>query len=259
MRDAKRVALVMFALAAFSSLAWADDKATCMYVSDPKLLISSCSSAIEELSKSNDKQSGEELAAVYGRRAEGHLLLGNFKVATSDLKKAIELQPDTSSLVGNRLMYLRAVANLLQGQADEAIADCNVLLNLAPNADVYWVRANAYYNKDDMERSANDLAEARKLAVIHPLDGDPKEGEWLAAKLCSSCHDTGEPSNTKKKYKAPSFKTIAGRPSQSADQIVADIIYPHPGMPRLRFESFYDAMQLSSLAAYVMTLKRSSE
>jgi tetratricopeptide (TPR) repeat protein len=155
-------------------------------------------------------------------------------------------------------MYLRAVANFLEGHADEAIADCNVLLNLAPNADVFWIRANAYNKKGDKERAAKDLAEARRLAIIHPLDGDPKEGKRLAVELCSSCHDTGETSNRKKKYKAPSFQTIASRPSQSADQIVADIIYPHPGMPRLRFESFFDAMQFSSLAAYVMTLKKSS-
>jgi mono/diheme cytochrome c family protein len=78
------------------------------------------------------------------------------------------------------------------------------------------------------------------------------EGEKLARKVCVTCHIVA-PGVGPAQVTAgiPSFMSIADKPDQTATQIQAKILNPHPPMPQVQLT----IPELDNLATYIMSLK----
>lgn len=92
------------------------------------------------------------------RRAVVSLLMGHFEAAIEDLTQALALDPAFASAYLNR-----ARAYTLTKQWELAIADCDVALNIGQAGDralAYYRRGLAHRGKADLERAAEDYAQA---------------------------------------------------------------------------------------------------
>ena len=94
-------------------------------------------------------------------------------------------------------------------------------------------------------------------AIPQEIPGRPsaEAGAELAAKVCSNCHLTGDPSQTSAKADVPTFHEIANREQQSADEITARIVLPKHPMPEIQLTRD----ERGHLAAYIMSLRASEE
>jgi mono/diheme cytochrome c family protein len=80
---------------------------------------------------------------------------------------------------------------------------------------------------------------------------DATKGRELAESLCSVCHRVGPEVGPAVVAEVPSFRSIANRPGQSPERLVAAIIIPHPAMPTVSFTN----QELRDIIAYILTLK----
>jgi mono/diheme cytochrome c family protein len=78
--------------------------------------------------------------------------------------------------------------------------------------------------------------------------GDPENGQDLAADWCSRCHDIGR--EGRMKQEPPSFAAIAVY--RSADQIRSKIMAPHTGMPEV---AQVLGLNVDDLVAYIVSLE----
>lgn len=79
-------------------------------------------------------------------------------------------------------------------------------------------------------------------------------GLTLARQLCSECHavERGQPRSPHPA--APPFETIANVPGMTAIALSAALQTPHRTMPNVML----DANQLSSMVAYILSLRRAN-
>jgi len=88
------------------------------------------------------------------------------------------------------------------------------------------------------------------LAQIGP---DPKAGQDLAEKLCTSCHIVGgQAASASVSADVPSFVAIANKPDQTAEAIAGRIVIPHPPMPQIHLTR----NEIADLAAYILSLRK---
>ena len=90
---------------------------------------------------------------------------GNFRKAISDFNKAISA---TSKDEDKRFIYLtytlRGLARHKNNNFNGAISDFNAAMKVNPNdADLYFLRANAYFRMDEIENALNDYGESIRL------------------------------------------------------------------------------------------------
>ena len=82
--------------------------------------------------------------------------------------------------------------------------------------------------------------------------GDPRAGHEIAERWCSNCHlvDRGQRSATDV---TPSFYTIAGKPTTSADTLAAFLHMPHEAsrMPEFHLSE----TDIKNLVAYILSLR----
>ncbi|MFM7083674.1 MAG: c-type cytochrome [Hyphomicrobium sp.] len=76
-------------------------------------------------------------------------------------------------------------------------------------------------------------------------------GRELSEGLCSLCHAVGPDPASSGKTEIPSFYSIANRPNQNAQNLVASIIFPHPEMPKISFTN----KELKDIAEYILSLR----
>jgi mono/diheme cytochrome c family protein len=78
------------------------------------------------------------------------------------------------------------------------------------------------------------------------------EGDKLARKICVTCHIVA-PGVGPAQVTAgiPTFMSIADKPDQTASQIRAHILNPHPPMPQVQLT----VPELDNLASYILSLK----
>jgi mono/diheme cytochrome c family protein len=75
-----------------------------------------------------------------------------------------------------------------------------------------------------------------------------ENGQWLAERWCSQCHDVGSASD--KFHKAPSFASIAAKEIIDADKIASLVSHaPMPNPP-------LTPLQARDIAQYILELKR---
>jgi len=87
------------------------------------------------------------------------------------------------------------------------------------------------------------------LAQIGP---DPKAGQDLAEKLCTSCHIVSkQAASASVSADVPSFIAIANKPGQTAEAIAGRIVIPHPPMPQIHLTR----NEIADLAAYILSLR----
>jgi len=79
---------------------------------------------------------------------------------------------------------------------------------------------------------------------------DIENGNKLARTLCAACHLIGEPANAPVPSDVPSFASIANRPNQSTDQLLAWLTQPHPPMPNINLTR----KEIRDLSGYILSL-----
>lgn len=84
-----------------------------------------------------------------------------------------------------------------------------------------------------------------------PNAPDPANGQRLAKRFCSSCHLTGDPTQTSAQPGVPSFKSIANQTDMTTRYIRNSVIYPHPPMVNTNMTND----EIRDLSAYIFTLK----
>ena len=81
---------------------------------------------------------------------------------------------------------------------------------------------------------------------------NPRLGNSLAKRLCSSCHIiAGEPRVDSMLVDAPSFASIANKPGQSIEVIAGHIVFPHAEMPRIKLSRD----EIAALSAYIFSFR----
>ena len=98
--------------------------------------------------------------------AEGFHLRGvanfhafEFRAATNDFTRAIELDPDYVDA-----LFHRGIVRVVRGQYNEAVADFDRVLQLDPHhAAAYYNRGRVRYWKGDREGALADFEQARRL------------------------------------------------------------------------------------------------
>jgi mono/diheme cytochrome c family protein len=80
---------------------------------------------------------------------------------------------------------------------------------------------------------------------------DIENGNKLARTLCAACHLIGEPANAPVPSDVPSFASIANRPNQSADHLLAWLTQPHPPMPNINLTR----KEIRDLSGYILSLR----
>lgn len=80
---------------------------------------------------------------------------------------------------------------------------------------------------------------------------DLENGLTLARKLCTTCHLIGEPANASAPADVPTFRSIANRPSQSAEALTNWLLAPHAPMP----DPHLTRKEIRDLAGYILSLR----
>ena len=80
---------------------------------------------------------------------------------------------------------------------------------------------------------------------------DLENGLTLARKLCTTCHLVGEPANASVPADVPTFRSIANRPSQSAEALTNWLLAPHAPMP----DPHLTRKEIRDLAGYILSLR----
>ena len=81
--------------------------------------------------------------------------------------------------------------------------------------------------------------------------GDPKRGQALAERVCSTCHIVSAASTTTTNPDVPTFAAIAGRPDTTPERLAGRIIIPHPPMPNIQLT----VAEMRDIIAYIVSLK----
>ncbi|MDJ0390522.1 cytochrome c [Roseomonas sp. E05] len=88
-------------------------------------------------------------------------------------------------------------------------------------------------------------------AVAQMREGDAEEGRRIAATWCSNCHITGERPPRSAADAAPSFRSIAARPSTDAASLHAFLSGPHGAMPDFQLSR----AERDAVAAFILSLR----
>jgi mono/diheme cytochrome c family protein len=80
------------------------------------------------------------------------------------------------------------------------------------------------------------------------------QGHVLARQLCSECHAVEKTQAQSPNAAAPRFETIANVPGMTAIALSAALQSPHRTMPNVML----DANQLSSIVAYILSLRQAN-
>ncbi len=89
--------------------------------------------------------------------------------------------------------------------------------------------------------------------ALSQIGPDPKAGQDLAEKLCTSCHIVGsQAASASVSADVPSFVAIANKPGQTAQAIAGRIVIPHPPMPQIHLTR----NEIADLAAYILSLRK---
>jgi mono/diheme cytochrome c family protein len=80
------------------------------------------------------------------------------------------------------------------------------------------------------------------------------QGLLLARQLCSECHAVEKSQARSPNPASPTFETIANTPGMTAIALSAALQRPHRAMPNVML----DANQLSSIVAYILSLRRAN-
>lgn len=95
-------------------------------------------------------------------------------------------------------------------------------------------------------------------AVADTKDKDVKpdagRGQALAEKLCVSCHVVSREEDKPVTAGVPTFRAIANKPGQTADNIRAKIIQPHAPMPDIQLSR----QEITDIIAYLDALRSES-
>jgi len=81
---------------------------------------------------------------------------------------------------------------------------------------------------------------------------DPRAGERLARQWCASCHLVATDQATPAPDTAPTFASIAARPSITANALRVMIQLPYPRMPQLPLTR----QEVEHIIAYIVSLQR---
>jgi mono/diheme cytochrome c family protein len=79
-------------------------------------------------------------------------------------------------------------------------------------------------------------------------------GLILARQLCSECHAVERTQPRSPNPASPTFETIANVPGMTSIALSAALLSPHRTMPNVML----DANQLTSIVAYVLSLRRAN-
>jgi cytochrome c len=82
--------------------------------------------------------------------------------------------------------------------------------------------------------------------------GDARRGGELAGQWCASCHGTGEANGQILSDAAPSFQTVAERPTTTATSLRLFLQTPHRRMPNFALSG----AETDDAVAYILSLKR---
>ena len=80
---------------------------------------------------------------------------------------------------------------------------------------------------------------------------DPTEGLIIAERWCAQCHIVSSDQALSTETPAPTFRSIANRPEQTAAAIVGFLVDPHPPMPDLNLTR----QEMDHIVAYLSSLR----
>jgi mono/diheme cytochrome c family protein len=99
------------------------------------------------------------------------------------------------------------------------------------------------------------------IAAALPAPGEParaqtaqsiQRGKEIAERACSGCHAIdSQKGATVQGTDVPSFRTIAGRPNQTAGRLETLVMVPHRPMPAIPLE----LSEVRDVVAYILSLK----
>jgi mono/diheme cytochrome c family protein len=89
------------------------------------------------------------------------------------------------------------------------------------------------------------------VAAGQTLPGDPAVGADLASRWCANCHDVAPGRTRNRPAVAPSFQSIADRPTSTSVGLRVFLWTPHADMPDIMLSP----QQVDSLVSYILSLK----
>ena len=95
-------------------------------------------------------------------------------------------------------------------------------------------------------------AAAFSASAMAQTPPDPRAGERLARQWCASCHLVASDQATPAPDTAPTFASIAARPSITASALRVMIQLPYPRMPQLPLTR----QEVEHIIAYIVSLQR---
>ncbi len=158
MRCLKTCLLFLF-LAAIPCQAQSADAQKCAKETDPDLVLTYCTRAIESggLSTSN-------LAVIFSSRGSAYYGKGDYDRAIQDYDQATRLNPNYSNAFINRGLTYK-----FKGDFDRSIQNYDQAIRLSPTS--VWAfagRGASYFAKGDYDRAIEDFDAASKLAPRNP-------------------------------------------------------------------------------------------
>ena len=149
-----RLRMIILGLALLATPAVADMRADCAQDSDHALRIKGCSAAL-----ASGKWPGRQGIWALNNRGLAYVAQGMLDKAIADYDKALELDPNHTTVLDNR-----GNAHALKGNLDRALADHNKAIKADPkNANAYNNRAADYMDMRELERALPDLDRAIEL------------------------------------------------------------------------------------------------
>jgi mono/diheme cytochrome c family protein len=88
-------------------------------------------------------------------------------------------------------------------------------------------------------------------AIPAYADGDPVNGEALARKNCTGCHEVGPDAGPAAKGRPPSFKSVADDPAVTDLALHVFLKTPHAKMPDLML----GRAEMDDLCSYILSLR----
>jgi serine/threonine-protein kinase len=169
-----------------------------------------------------------EVSAAYRYRAYAWLELGERLRALNDLDQAIRLKPDELQLYADRAAELFA-----QKAFDQAVADCDLVLNQDPGrADVSALRGRCHAGRGDTESALRDFAQA--------IAGDPENAGrcyiWRA-RLNADCENFVA-------AEADCSRAVAAAPDQAEPLYMRAAIRQQTGDVDAAIQDFTEALEL---------------
>jgi tetratricopeptide (TPR) repeat protein len=148
----KRMLITLLVTTALTAPALADPVKDCMKGQGGEEMIRGCTTLIMQR-----KYSGHDLSVIYNNRGVAYREAGDHEKSIVDLNEALRHDRRYALPRKNRARSLAAL-----GRFDEAIKDANVLIQLAPTADSYLLRADLHERNGSIEEAVADLDTAIK-------------------------------------------------------------------------------------------------